>query len=438
MAMTRASLLFVLVVSACHGAAGGDEGVPQNPDAGSNAEGGKDAAPSPPIPITVTLAEHAPTTVNLVAAYRDGDHAWTAIPTPLLNETYKFTVTSPTWSFAWGCQGSLDYLRTAVNIVTFTVAERTTYAPPESCPRYSGVVKIDGTITHATASSSHDIAFGELSGASVSAISNGTMSFEIWRRPGTHDLYAANSEFVPGHSVSLTSVAVTRGLVVNGTVSNATVDFANAMATSTPVDVSITGDATETLANTILYDASGTALRLSNSWVPPHTSRGLAASQLQPGYVYEQQATGRTCTNMGCDEIDVERWTTSIGAQTVSLPNGLGPVTASRSNGVITATWSPYPDALGYRWTALESATDVDWMGLISAGAAGTAPRIDIGGLSQLPGWSDYAIDPSNQYAGSVTAIVSTRGSADLPPTYPVASGTNRVLASGHLFVAGN
>ena len=434
MAMTRAAL-FLVLVAACHGAAGGDD-VADNPDAGVN-EGSADAAPSHPTTIAVTLAERAPTTFNLVAAYRDGGGAWTAIPTPF-NGPYKFTVTSPTWSFAWGCQANLEYLHTAVNMVTFSVAERTTYVAPESCPRYTGAVKITGTITHATASSSHDVAFGELSGDSISAISNGSMSFELWRMKGTHDLYAANTDFVPGHSVSMTSVAVTRGLVVNGTVSNATIDFANAMPTSAPVDVTINGTAAETLSTTTLYDASGTALRLTNTWVGPHTSRGLAAAQLLPGYVYEQQATGRTCGDMGCDEIDVERWTTSIAAQNVDLPAGLGPVTTSRSDGAIHATWSPYPDALGYRWTALESTTDLACSGLVSAGAAGATPSLDVGGLSKLTGWSAYAIDPSSRYFGSVTAIVSTGGAADFPPTYPAVAGTNRVLVSGKLYVAGS
>ena len=427
-------LCFFVCVAACNGPAGDDAAL--DPDAGPGS-GSADASPNTPTKITVTLSEHAPTTSNLVAAYHDGDH-WQVAPAPV-GDTYTFVVTSPKWSFAWGCQGTLGYeLRTAVNVISFAVSERTSFAAPESCPRYLPVVKVAGTISNAPSTSSYSAAFGELSGSYTSPQTNGTVKFELSRLRGTHDLYATTYDFVSGQSSSVLKVAVSRGVVVNGNVTNAVVDFATALATTAPVDVTISG-ATQTMAQTILHDASGTALQLTHSWGgPPHTGRALAASQLQPGYVYERKAIGRNNCDTACEEVEVQHWTTSIVPWTVVLPAILGKVTMTASNGAMTATWPAYANAIGYSVFALQRVGEVYWSATIGAAYAGTAPAFVFPDLSKLPGWSDYVTDSSSQLTGRVTAFTSSLGATDFPHATTVPDGTTRVATWNQLFVAGN
>ncbi len=426
----------MILLAACHGAMGDDPAV--GPDASDTST--SDAAITPTT-ITVTLSEHSPTTTHLVAAFQDGDHAWQLAPAPV-GDTYTFVVTSPTWRFAWACQAMLDYqLEKAVTFISFAVSERMSFVAPESCPRFLPVVKVAGTILNppSTAASSFDVFFGELSGQYLSPQTNGTIKFEVSRLPGTHDLYATTSDADPG-SRSVTKVAVARGVAANTNIANASVDFATAIATTPPVVITITGGASaETAASTTLYDTSGTQVLLTDSWAgPPHTSRGLAASQLQPGYVYEQKTRARTCVSTYCDEVEMQHWTTSIAARTVALPPALGTATTTAIGGSITMTWPAYPSAIGYRWFAVERAGDMEWSGIVGPSYTGSAPTFVIPDLRALPGWSDYVAAGSNEIAGQVTAVTSSLGSDDFPPAYPAPAGTERVLASSHLFLAGN
>jgi hypothetical protein len=427
----RTSLSFIAVLAACAGP-GGD---PAGPDA--SGAGAADAAMSPTT-IKVTLSEHAPTTTNLVAAFQDGDHAWQVAPP--VGDTYTFVVTSATWRFAWACEATLDYeRRRAVNFISFAVSDRTSFVAPESCPRFLPVVKIAGTIVNLPSSttSNYDVFFGELSGAYLAPPTNGTMKFEVSRLRGTHHLYATVSDVVSGSSRSVTKLAVSRGVVANANVSNATIDFANVIATTSPVAVTTNAPAsTETAASTTLYDPSGTQLRLTYSWAgPPHTSRALPAAQVEPGSVYEQKIQARTCTSTYCDEVETQHWTTNIAAQTVVLPAALGTTTMSADRGSIAMAWPSYPAAIGYRWFAIERSGGLEWSGIIGPGEA---PRFTIPDLSALAGWSDYVRTSSNEIVGQLTAVTSSAGAGDFPPAYPAPAGTDRVLASSPLSLAGN
>jgi hypothetical protein len=105
------------------------------------------------------------------------------------------------------------------------------------------------------------------------------------------------------------------------------------------------------------------------------------------------------------------------------------------SGGSIAIKWPSYPSAVGYSWVAAETSGELEWSGIMGASAA---PTFVIPDLSTLPGWSGYARTASNEIAGRLTAVTSSVGSNDFPPSYPAAAGTDRVLASSHLALAGN
>lgn len=389
------------------------------------------SAPPTPTPIAITLTEPA---ANLVAAYRDGDSAWTPAPAPI-NETYTFIVRSRTWSFAWACAATLSNgeRRAYAYTLSFTVAERTKFAAPASCPRGATGVTIDGTITNAPVGSYLPY-FGALGGSIVGGGTNNTYTFSVLRKPGTHDLYIALREPVGGRDDTI-KIAVKRGVAAVTNINNLIVDFATAVATTPPLPVTVTtGDPNvDTAARTIFYDGSGTLVDLDYSWVgPPHTTRGIAASQLGTGYVYEQAIRARRCSTDYCDFVDVEHWSQTIAAQAVTVPPFLGSVTTTPSPTSLTLTWPAYASAIGYTFFVQQGGALI-WQGTLGGAYAATSPEFVIPDMSGLAGWSEYILRSTYQSSGFVQAVTSTAGATDFPPAYPAPAGTDRVFARGHV-----
>jgi hypothetical protein len=439
--MTRAWLGVLVFVVACTGA---DDGA--SDDANPSGMGdGKADEPTPPTTITVRLTDRTSGVSNFIAAYQEGTKPWQAAPAPA-GDTYTFVVTAPTWSFAWACANKVgEEWHADAHVMSYATSEMKSLVVPEGCPHAIKTIKVGGTVTNAPIGPRYSVYWGERSGGTLQNGTN-TFTFELQRQPGTHDLYAATHQFVEAAGSAVTKLAVTRGVVATTNISNATVDFATALPTTPPLPVTIDASSSErTTALTYLYDASGTQIDLDNTWLgPPHTTRGIAASQLSPGSVYAQTAAAHLCPASAirgqyCDQRKVERWTSSISAHQVTLPAPLGPVTATVSGASLTASWPAYPGATGYTWIAYQGYDPYPfWTGTVGRELAGNAPRFTIPDLSALAGWELYVLKPASGTSvinGVVSAHVSSLGIGDFPPVTPAPAGTNRVTVDSRVFV---
>ncbi len=411
-------------------------------DAGSNDGTTSDAA-SGPTTITVTLTERTNPLDRFVAAYRDGSGAW-AIAAPTTADTFAFVVTSPTWSFAWACEGvSSLQIYPFAHVLSFAVSEKTSFHTPEDCPRPSTAIRVSGTLAGTVSGTDYEIAWGGRDSVGGAQAFGTSTSYALRGTAGTHDLYVGAQQGETIYAQTTSAVAIVRGVIANTDTSNIDVDMRSAVATLAELPVTIQGIQSEdTFATTTLYDVSGTSFDIAWSrFDPPHTTRGIAPSQLVAGSVYEQQVRATWCPPSAyvgeyCDERVVEHWRTTIAAQTVNLPQPLGTVTATAQERGMRATWAPYPNAIGYTWVANKGYyPEVAWRGMIGTAYAATAPSFEIPDLSGLPGWDRFipAAHGDSVIVGLVRAYVSSSGPSDFPFVYPAMAGADRSLLEGRI-----
>ncbi len=435
----RASCLGWILASVAACASPGDvSDVDAGPTAGDG--GGSGDASMSPTTIAVKLTAPTPSVDRFVAAYLDGSGAW-ALAAPATADTFTFVVASPTWSFAWACEGVSGGLVLAfANVLSYAVAEKTNVTVREECPRDDAEIRLRGTVGGTVAGTDYSFGWGGRVGVPVVRATGTSVNYQLLRPAGTHDLYAAKLQ-VSGNTTTTTAVAVVRGLAASADTSNVYLSMTSALATPVASPGTIQGVASEeTYATTTLFDPSGTSFDLATSrFAPPHVTRGIASSQMVHGAVYEQLVEAFHCppsARVGefCDGRTIEQWRSSIAAQAVTLPPALGAVTTTAIGRAVRTTWAPYPNAAGYTWVANKGYyPEVTWRGTIGAAYAGSAPRFEIPDLSSLPGWDHFIPQPHGDsvIVGSVRAHVSSSGNSDFPFAYPAAAGTERLKVEG-------
>lgn len=247
---------------------------------------------------------------------------------------------------------------------------------------------------------------------------------------GRHDLYGGLATFVMGNGMSMEKVVVARG--VSGPTSMSALDLLAAVPTTSPLPVTIASPgANSTAAYTALADASGTRFRLTDSaFGPPHVTRGLASSQLQPGDEYVQTAIARNCDDaVRCDTVEQQRWTLTPAAQTLTLAPGFGAVVTSGTGAMLSATWPAVAGASGYTWLVTQGRAA--YRGVMGAGfASSRGPGFGLPDLAEL---ASVLPDGFSTLRGSVTAVTSTLGAADLPLQERPPAGTERTLVTSFL-----
>ena len=414
------------VCVACGGPSNGDDD--DGPDGGGGTE----------ITVTLTNQPSDAAAVSFIAAYQDGDGAWTLAPAPSGN-TYTFSVAAATYGFAWTCIARGPLVSAAeirqVQIARFAVSERTdlALALPPRCSGAAGNVALMGTVSNLGTGGNFFVAFGDRFGI----VNANTGNYQIMTPPGTHDLLVlrVQSGVGPGELV-IDRAYVQRGLAVTAA-TTANVDFSTSLATlSFPVTIAATG---RIGASTTLFTPGGTQAALVQLFSTPYESRTLAATQAMAGDLYEQEmsvtASGQTATTT--------LTTSAPAAQTWTAPAPLGGVIATIASAApypqIMSSWPAYPDAVGYSWQAGQqlsmaqcggtSGCVVLWQVAISPGAAGAAPMFQLPDLSALPGWN-AALQPiaGVMINGFAQAMTSSAGAMDYPPATPPADGTQRAI----------
>lgn len=414
-------LVCLVVCVACGGSSSG-----KPPDAAADGPPGSGHT----ISVTLTDRPNSPATFTFLAAYEDGTGPWQLAPAPS-GDTYSFSVTSATWSFAWTC---LTADSRDVTMYSFAVAERTSLADQvlAGCTdRNPTPIALSGTISNAPAAGTIGVAWGD---RSVDA-SGATYTFAPGVPAGTHDLVAAH-QVGSASSYVVDSVVVQPGVAVAAGTTKA-IDFASAHATQ---PATITGVPSNALVFTGVETAGGTGVTLSYYTSAPsggYQAVGLAASQAQAGDLYSELIAEPIS---GAD-VAVEAYESAPGPLTYVSP---APLTGASSSVAATApypqietTWTAYPGATGYTWSLGEPLTavqcggsmpcSVDWGAYLSPGAVGASPRFRMPDLSTLPGWDPrFGLQPGAMGALTLSGSVSSAGPGDFPPALAPAAGTIR------------
>ena len=395
-----------------------------------------------PMSISVTLKNQptTPATFGFAVAYQDGAGAW-QVPSPAdTNDTFTFTVTSPTWAFAWMCATpTAGKLTPQVNIFGAAVAERTSYTQtiPAACTdRVVSPVTLTVDVTNlpATTTGTYYATFAGVT-AAMTAGATGTGSFTIAVAPGTHDLVVGhNANTVTtgaGSADVLTDLTVVQralDLTANQTV---TVDFSQAIAPQSVVDTA----SVKITSTTTLVTANGTAVKLGSVSTSPYSSDELATSQGLASDVYVQQLS----TAAAGAAAFVQAWAASPVAMTFTAPAALGTVTSSELSmtpyPIVQTSWPVYTDAIGYRWQATQPATGtatVAWTTQLTPGYVGGAPSYSMPDLSAIAGWSSsLGLVVGTPVSIRAIAMTSSLGAADFPFVAKPAVGTQRTQLTG-------
>lgn len=438
----RAVLVGCAFVAGCGGASGGP---PPIGDGGGNDGTNPDATT---IMLTLNNAPSDAGAFGFVAAYQDGDGAWKPAPARS-GDTYAFDVSSATWGFAYTCQVNVNLGGTPTalrNVVEyhFAVAERTSWTGDilTRCTDRIAYVALSGNILNplrGTNSGTYRVAYN---GTAVFINkTQTTANYTMLVEPGTHDLLVLHGsdrgnpgDFLVDAAIVQRNVAVTaamtRDVDVQAAVSTRQLTF-SLPASGAPISSETTTD---------LVTASGTTAPLAGLTKTPLVSPALATTQVAAGDLYDQRATVEFVKNQA-----VTVTTATTTPANVPIPAAPTPLGATTTTSAATmpyprfmSTWPGYAGAVGYTWTLAQtppvagcggSACTITWAAWVSPGALGAMPSYTMPDLSHLPGWSQaLQLVAGTMATGNVTAMTSSAGAMDFPPT-PPAAGTKRVFA---------
>lgn len=390
-----------------------------------------------------------PSLFSFVAAYQDGDGPWMPAPTPVTDQ-YSFTVTSPTWGFAYTCESTITTTGTNTqserDVVTyrFAVAEHAGFTAtlPPRCTDQNMNFTLSGTVQNRKTTGAYIVHYNGRTSQVVAA----TGAYSLQTPMATADLIVVHATD-GGNKGDLIadSVFVQRAFPVTATTTQNI--NGNTFTATTQAGVTVNGTVVREVAATVLYTMSGTTADLVHMTKAPLKTESLGAAQVAATDVYEQEITVSTTAGQS---VTTTNATATPAAETYTMPAALGAATVTSAGSTpyprLTTSWSAYPGAVGYTLVETQSSTTAAacnglapcvmiWTAALGPGAAGTSPTYTMPDLSGIAGWNtDLQLVAGTSVNGTVTAVTSSAGATDYPVGIP-AAGTTRVFASAEYSV---